>query len=254
LSSDYQALIMPASENNRLYNLHIFCDFDGTISGRDIGFDLFDRFGTQEPWNTQLMERTLGIREYWRAMARGLREPLSNDLLDEYLRSIPIDPGFNDLLDLVREEGYPFTVVSDGFDLYIRRYLELNCVEHLDIYCNHAELDEYGVMTMSFPNAAEGCNCICATCKRNVVLRLAHPESRIVYIGDGVSDECPAEHADIIFAKGKLAAYCNAQRLPHYPFKTLGDVARQMRLLLERRRIKSRYQAGLRRKGVWEGE
>ena len=238
----------------RLYNLHIFCDFDGTISGRDIGFDLFDRFGVQEPWHTQLMSGTLGIRDYWRAMAGHLCEPLSHDILDVYLREIPIDPGFGDLLDLVREEEIPFTIVSDGLDLYIRRYLELNGVTGLDIYCNHAELDEGGAMMMSFPNAAEGCECICATCKRNVVLRLAHPESRIIYIGDGVSDHCPAEHADIIFAKKNLAAYCNANRLPHYPFKTLGDVARQLRLLLSRRRIKPRHQAGLKRKGVWEGE
>jgi 2-hydroxy-3-keto-5-methylthiopentenyl-1-phosphate phosphatase len=82
----------------------------------------------------------------------------------------------------------------------------------------------------------------------------AAPESRIVYIGDGVSDFCPAEHADIIFAKKELAAYCNRQRLPHYPFTTLSDVARQIRLLLLRRRIRPRYQAQLRRKGVWEGE
>ncbi len=238
----------------RLYNLHIFCDFDGTISGRDIGFDLFDRFGVQEPWHTQLMERTLGIREYWRAMALHLREPLSHEKLDSYLREIPIDPGFGELLALAGEENIPFTIVSDGFDLYIRRYLELNGIGGLDIYCNHAELDEAGRMTMSFPHAAEGCECICATCKRNVVLGLAHPESRIIYIGDGVSDQCPAEHADIIFAKKSLAAYCNAARLPHYPFKTLGDVAGQLRLLLSRRRIKPRHQAGLRRKGVWEGE
>ncbi len=241
-------------DRSRLYDLHIFCDFDGTIAGRDIGYDLFDRFGTQEPWHTQLLERSLGIREYWRRMASQLREPLGQQKLDAYLREIPIDPGFADLLDLVRREGIPFTVVSDGLDLYIRRYLELNGITGLDVYCNHAELDGRGGLSIGFPYAAEGCNCVCATCKRNVVLRLAHPESRIIYIGDGISDHCPAEHADIIFAKKSLAAHCNAQRLPHYPFKTLGDVARQLRLLLERRRIKPRHQAQLRRKAVWEGE
>lgn len=241
-------------EKDRLYNLHIFCDFDGTISSRDIGYDLFDRFGVQEPWHSQLMDGSLGIRDYWRAMARDLRVPMDATVLDEYLRGIPIDSGFSDLLDLIRSEDIPFTIVSDGFDLYIKRYLQLNGVEELEIYCNHAELDEHGRMSMSFPHAAEGCDCICAVCKRNLVLRLAHPDARIIYIGDGVSDRCPAGHADIIFAKDRLAAYCNAERLPHYPFKTLGDVSRQLRLLLARRRIRPRYQAVLRRKSVWEGE
>lgn len=238
----------------RLYNLHIFCDFDGTISTRDIGFDLFDRFGVQEPWHTQLMEGALGIRDYWRRMALELRERLDPAMLDAYLREIPLDPGFGGLLDLAHEQDIPFTIVSDGFDLYIRRYLHLNGVRDAEIYCNHAELDERGVMTMRFPYAAEGCVCICAACKRNVVLRLAHPDARIIYIGDGVSDRCPAEHADIIFAKGSLAAHCNANRLPHYPFRTLDDVVRQLRLLLDRRRIRPRHQAMLRRKGAWEGE
>lgn len=239
---------------DRLYNLHIFCDFDGTISSRDIGYDLFHQFSVQEPWHSQLMDGSLGIRDYWRAMAREMRVPLDAVTLDEYLRAIPVDSGFAGLLELVRTEAILFTIVSDGFDLYIRRYLQLNGVEDVDIYCNHAELDERGRMSMSFPHAAEGCSCLSAACKRNLVLRLAHPDARIIYIGDGVSDHCPAAHADIIFAKDRLAAYCNAERLPHYPFKTLGDVARQLRLLLERRRIRPRYQAALKRKGVWEGE
>jgi 2,3-diketo-5-methylthio-1-phosphopentane phosphatase len=243
-----------AAGRERLYDIHIFCDFDGTISGLDIGYDLFDRFGAQEPWNTQLLEGKLDVREYWRIMAEQLREPLTDNLLDDYLRSIPLDPGFGELLELARSEGIPFTIVSDGFDLYIDRFLSLHGVADVEVYCNHAELTGSGRLEVSFPHAAEGCDCICATCKRNVLLWRAPPEERIIYIGDGVSDYCPAEHADIIFAKKSLAAYCNRQRLPHYPFKTLSDVARQLRLLLSRRRIRPRYQAQLRRRGVWEGE
>ncbi len=246
--------ILPGTgDSERLYGLHIFCDFDGTISGRDIGYDLFATFGRQEPWHTQLLERTLPIRDYWRAMAENLREPMTEALLDDYLRSIPLDPGFAALLDLARRESIPFTIVSDGFDLYIRRFLAMHGFGPIDLYANSAGLVD-GRMIMSFPHAAEGCDCVCATCKRNVLLRCADPESRIVYIGDGVSDYCPAEHADLIFAKNSLAAYCNAHRLPHYPFKTLEDVVRQLELLLARRRIRGRHQAYLKRKGVWEAE
>jgi 2,3-diketo-5-methylthio-1-phosphopentane phosphatase len=237
----------------RLYTVHIFCDFDGTISGRDIGFDLFHRHGVQEPWHSRMLAREISVAEYWRGVFTTLDPALTPEALDEYLAAIPIDPGFADLLALARREGIRFTVVSDGFDLYIERFLRLHGVEGLEVHANHAELAPGGVR-VSFPNAAEGCDCFCAGCKRNLLLGLSDPESRIVYIGDGISDYCPAEHADIIFAKRDLAAYCNAHRLPHYPFKTLGDVARQMALLLERRRIRPRHQAMLKRKGVWEAE
>jgi 2,3-diketo-5-methylthio-1-phosphopentane phosphatase len=245
----------PANEtSSRLYDLHIFCDFDGTISTRDIGFDLFDRIGEQEPWHSRMLEREISLIEYWRGVAGTIREPLTPGRLDEYLITIPIDNGFGGLLQLARDEEIPFTIVSDGFDLYIERYLALNDVHGVEVMSNHAELAPDGRLAISFPNAAEGCDCFCAACKRNIVLRRASPESRILYIGDGISDYCPAEHADIIFAKGSLAAYCNAQRLPHYPFKTLGDVERQLRLLLDRRRIRPRHQAMLKRKDAWEGE
>jgi 2,3-diketo-5-methylthio-1-phosphopentane phosphatase len=241
-------------QEGRLYDLHIFCDFDGTISTIDIGWDLFDRFGRQEPWHTQLMAGELGIRDYWRAMARHLRKPLTPELLDNYLRSIPIDTGFGELLELAHVEGFPFTVVSDGLDLYIDHFLKLHGFDDVEVFCNSGTLAEDGVLSVCHPFAAEGCDCLTATCKRNVVLWRSSPESRIVYIGDGVSDYCPAEHADIIFAKKSLAAYCNRHRLPHYPFNTLSDVARQLRLLLLRRRIRPRHQAILKRRGAWEGE
>lgn len=238
-----------------LDRIHIFCDFDGTISTVDIGSALFDRFGRRSREDEdRLMSRELGIRDYWRKLATGLREPLTVERLDEYLGGIPIDPGFHELLALARDRGIPFTVASDGFDLYIERYLAINGATGVDVWCNHAELDDSGRMTMSFPHAAEGCDCFCAACKRNVVLVRADPEERIVYIGDGISDWCPAEHADIIFAKEQLAAYCNAHRLPHYPFKTLSDVARQLEKLLAKRRIRPRHQAALKRKKAWEGE
>lgn len=239
---------------DRRYELHLFSDFDGTISTTDIGFDLFDRFGVQEPWHAELLAGRIATADYWRRMAANLRVPITPELLDDYLRSIPIDPGIYPLLELCRAESIRFTIVSDGFDLYIERYLALNGVEGLELYANHAELDAEGRMRMTFPYAAEGCDCVSAACKRNIVLRAASPDARIVYIGDGVSDFCPAEHADIIFAKKKLAAHCNAERLPHYPFKTLSEVERQLHLLLERRRIRPRHQAVLKRKGVWEEE
>lgn len=245
----------PSDRREPIDRLHIFCDFDGTISTVDIGSNLFDRFGDRSAEDDRrLMSGELPIRDYWRKLAAGLRAPLTLEAIDEYLRGIPIDPGFEELLALARAESIAFTVASDGFDLYIERYLAIHDAGDFDVWCNHAELDAAGMMTMSFPHAAEGCTCFSAACKRNVVLLRAHPDERIVYIGDGISDYCPAEHADIIFAKGQLAAYCNAHRLPHYPFKTLADVARQLRMLLSKRRIRSRHQAALKRKKAWESE
>ncbi|MBS1911256.1 MAG: MtnX-like HAD-IB family phosphatase [Bacteroidetes bacterium] len=244
----------PRGPQERRYDIDIFCDFDGTISPVDIGFGLFDRYGRQEPWNTMAEDGRIPIREYWRAMIAHLEQPLTGDVVDAFIRELPFDPGISGLLEFAQGEGIGFTVVSDGLDLYIERYLKLHGVACANIVCNRAVLDGDEVRSISFPHAAEGCMCPSAVCKRNVILVRARPHARIVYIGDGVTDYCPAQYADIIFAKGRLAAYCNANRLPHYPFKTMADVERQLRLLLERRRIRPRHQAALLRKSAWEEE
>ena len=154
----------------RLYTVHIFCDFDGTISGRDIGFDLFHGHGVQEPWHSRMLAREISVAEYWRGVFGTLDPAMTPGKLDEYLAGIPIDPGFGELLDLARRAGIRFTVVSDGFDLYIDRFLRLHGVEGVEVHANHAELVPGEPARVAFPNAAEGCECFCAGCKRNLVL------------------------------------------------------------------------------------
>jgi 2-hydroxy-3-keto-5-methylthiopentenyl-1-phosphate phosphatase len=38
---------------------------------------------------------------------------------------------------------------------------------------------------------------------------------RVLYAGDGLSDTCPAKHADFVFARDGLLSFCQAQGLPH---------------------------------------
>ena len=66
-----------------------------------------------------------------------------------------------------------------------------------------------------------------------------------VYIGDGRSDTCAASHADIIFAKGALAAFCNERRIPHYTFHTFFDVVRIFKKIVGTKQMKHRRQAEL---------
>jgi len=235
---------------------HLFIDFDGTLSTVDIGYDLFLRFGQVEPWITDLIEGRIGIRDYWHGVAQAFVPPSCQEL-DDYLLSIPIDPGAHDLVAFARAASIPLMVVSDGIDYYVRRYLELNGLEDLPLRCNAGWLDKGdggARLRVAFPDAVEGCACLTAACKRNIVLSNTPPNGRIIYIGDGISDHCPAEHADVIFARDRLAAYCNAQRLPHYPFRALNDVVRRLRAILSRARLRERHQAAMKRKRAWEGE
>jgi 2-hydroxy-3-keto-5-methylthiopentenyl-1-phosphate phosphatase len=167
------------------------------------------------------------------------------------------DPHFAPFVEFCQNNQVPLTVVSDGFDVYIDAVLERELSEplfkNLPRYRNELRFQD-GIFTPFFPGRDESCTCFCASCKRNSVLRNIPAEAIVIYIGDGYSDFCAAEHADIIFAKKTLAAYCNKNHFPHYPYASFSDVQAIVQGLLERRRLRPRHQAVLRRKEAFETE
>jgi 2-hydroxy-3-keto-5-methylthiopentenyl-1-phosphate phosphatase len=77
-----------------------------------------------------------------------------------------------------------------------------------------------------FPHVNPECkNCAC--CKRRIVSRIsaAAGESwKSVLIGDGRSDYCAARHADAVFAKGRLAEFCQRENIPSHSWDDFNDV------------------------------
>ena len=51
---------------------------------------------------------------------------------------------------------------------------------------------------------------------------------KIIFIGDGLSDVCALEVADIVFAKNRLAEHCEKNNINFIPYRTLNDVVLTM--------------------------
>ncbi len=47
-----------------------------------------------------------------------------------------------------------------------------------------------------------------------------------IFVGDGLSDVCPALAADVVFAKDSLAAELARRGTPYRPFQSLTDVSK----------------------------
>ena len=58
------------------------------------------------------------------------------------------------------------------------------------------------------------------------IFKLAGRGRTNIYIGDGLSDICPAEHSDIVFAKGSLQERFTKTKKEFIPFKNMSDVYR----------------------------
>jgi 2-hydroxy-3-keto-5-methylthiopentenyl-1-phosphate phosphatase len=96
-------------------NLAVFLDFDGTITTADTGVYVLERHGAG------------GWREIDAAYVRG-EIPSRECLIDEWellphdeallvstASEVPLDPGFEQLVEALRGSGAEVTVVSDGF-------------------------------------------------------------------------------------------------------------------------------------------
>lgn len=232
----------------------VLCDFDGTIAYNDLGDELFRRHGTFEPYHTELLRGDYTVAEYWRRVCATLPVGMSEAEVEAFARAEDFDPAVAALAELCGEQGWRFAVVSDGFGSYIRTVLRRAGIPDAEVYCNELLYSAEKPPAPSFPRRDEACSCFVASCKRNALLAVAHPDDVIVMIGDGASDRCAAEHADIIFAKKALAAYCNEHRLPHHPWRWLSEVVYRLRLLQRSGDLRPRHQAALRRAEAWTTE
>lgn len=225
----------------------VFCDFDGTVTYRDSCDDFFRRFGEFDIHYAYLAAGQINVAEYYRRVCASLPEDLSNESVEQFATECEVDACFGEFVRFCRDKSLPLTVVSDGFDRYIYPILR-QIGENVEVKCNILNGSQ-----PIFPGASESCQCFCASCKRNVLLGISD-DALIVYIGDGLSDICAVEYADVVFAKGVLAAHCNKHKIPHHPFRTFADVLHILRKHLENKTIRRRRQAELKRLAAFEAE
>ncbi|HBB26256.1 MAG TPA: hypothetical protein DCZ59_08330 [Bacteroidetes bacterium] len=234
--------------------VHVFLDFDGTISVNDIGDELISTFGSFEPLHRLLLDRQITVAEYYRRAAASFTHDALPETVSAFALTQHLDPGIGPLVEWCRANNVPVTVVSDGFDVYIQPLLtEAGVIDEVAIHSNHLRY-EGGSWIPSFPAASESCSCFCASCKRNVVLSRIADDDVVVYVGDGLSDTCAVRFADVVFAKGTLAASCREEGIPHHTYRSLTEVL----IILQRRHAENdfprRRQAVLARKRAFESE
>ena len=74
------------------------------------------------------------------------------------------------------------------------------------------------------PAASPRINALCNHCKSHWLVSAREAGDRIVYIGDGTTDRCPAGHADLLFAKSGLRRWCEERWIAHQPFESFHEI------------------------------
>ena len=205
--------------------LSVLIDFDGTITRQDVGDFLLARFAPDQEEVRRVdqlyVDGLMGSRDLTAWDMDALK--LDGDALLAAVDEVTLDPSIRQLVEVVEGVGAAFEIVSDGLGFHVERLLGRLGLAHLPVATNVA-VPGRGGEAVAFPFGHPVCY-DCGTCKRERLARHRSAGRAVVFIGDGPSDRYAAWHADVVFAKGSLARWCDAQGVAWQPWEHLSDVA-----------------------------
>ena len=202
-------------------------DFDGTITEQDLLDTIAQTFGDEDVYrevDEGLDDHTLTLNEVIRREFEPVQAPLG-EVRDWVLENVRVRPGFRELVDLARERDWRFVIVSSGFRELIEPVLEREGLGDLELLSNTVDPDPDG-WKVRF-RVSEPCEVCGQPCKRSTAAALADG-TELVYVGDGYSDRCAAELADVVFARRGLASYLEERGVPFERFEDFHSVARSL--------------------------
>jgi HAD superfamily phosphoserine phosphatase-like hydrolase len=127
------------------------------------------------------------------------------------------------------ENEIPLAIVSDGLDFYIERILANHrLLERISCFSNELTFADTNRIEARFPYFSKGCG-RCANCKAYHVREARKDGSKVIFIGDGLSDRCGAQAADYTFARrGRdLERFCDAHGIKHVKFDSFDVVLQE---------------------------
>jgi 2-hydroxy-3-keto-5-methylthiopentenyl-1-phosphate phosphatase len=201
----------------------VFFDFDNTITTYDVLDDIIKRFSVNKDWvklEKEWLAGKIGSRRCLEGQLRSVR--ISRKDLFRYLSGVKIDPHFHKIYARLNREGLKPVILSDNFSPVIKFILKNNGISGMKVFANSLTFSGSRLLP-AFPYVNRHC-LRCAHCKKKNLLKKEVRDKIIMYIGDGLSDICPAENSDMVFAKGKLLEHFRRKKKLCLAFKNLDDI------------------------------
>jgi 2,3-diketo-5-methylthio-1-phosphopentane phosphatase len=210
--------------------LHIFSDFDGTVTETDtLVFLATELGGGPEVVATigrLIREGKLSLRDGIAGEMRSIRAPFAEAV--RLLRErVQVDPGFAPFARWCGERRIPLTILSAGFKQIVDLFVTPEEFAEVEIRANTLRPDEKIGWQCVFRDATPFGH------DKARDLREARGRGQYtLFIGDGLSDRAPAEVADEVFAKHDLAEYCRGRGIRCHEYRDFAEILEQLRLRL----------------------
>lgn len=217
----------------------VYCDFDGTVTSGDCVDFLLSRLALPEwqrwegLWEKGLISSLECMRQQVPLIQGGW------EAIFQCLGEVELTPGFVAFSQWCRTQKIPLYIVSEGLDRVIDAVLERHHIQVDGVFSNRLEGQES--LTLAFPFSAKDDLCNLGMCKCQVLEQcpastLEPVQLRRIVIGDGASDYCWANQADLLFARKKLKTFCEQLQLPYIPFQDFNDIHNHLLKLLQENR------------------
>jgi 2,3-diketo-5-methylthio-1-phosphopentane phosphatase len=206
-------------------SLAVLVDFDGTITRRDIGDQVVINFA--EPGWEDALDRfragEMNSKDFWAYEMSLLRKDREDAAVEHSLSIAELRSGFANFLDYCKTHDIPVEVASSGMNFYVDAILDKFGMADLPRSRPVVDYDENGHGVMTIPEGLRDCG-MTVMCKCDRVWHWRRKGYRVMFIGDGVSDECAVSQADIVLATSRLREVCESKGIDHTPFDTFDEV------------------------------
>jgi 2-hydroxy-3-keto-5-methylthiopentenyl-1-phosphate phosphatase len=208
----------------KLKNILIQCDFDGTITKEDISFMLLDAFA-QGDWraiNKQYSDGKISVGEF-NERVFALLKAGRKEMLDYLKGKVIVRRGLKIFVELCKKKGIRLVVVSNGWDFYVKQILQENGLENVEYHTAETFFDG-GRLQVRYigPDGI----IVDTEFKQKYVTQYINEGYHVVYIGNGSSDLTAARDSHQIFATESLLEQCQRTGLICIPFTSFLEINR----------------------------
>ena len=208
----------------------VFTDFDGTLTYHNVLNLLYKNFAG--PIHRNFIER-------WEQGEISIQEELEGCFdtikaarheMEFFLDRVYLRPGVSELINYCQKHDYAFAILSEGLSWYIEYILRLHGIFDVTIFANHIHFYDDGVR-FSFP-WYDSLYPLRGTSKASIIRKYQMDGSRVIFVGDGLSDTDAAEVAGIVFARGHLQEYTTKHGIDSIWFSTIPEIVKHLEKLV----------------------
>ena len=204
----------------------IQCDFDGTVTEKDVSFMLLDAFadGDWRQWDDKHDAGTITVGRFNQevfSMVRASRR----EMLDYMKSRVTIRSGFEKWVAYCRSNRVRLVIVSNGLRFYIDEILGSLGLADIEVHAAETEFSSGGLRVKYVgPDGIV----LDDGFKESYVECFLEGGSRLTYIGDGGSDLRPARRCHRVFATHRLLDLCRRDDVACTPFVDFNDIIAAM--------------------------